>query len=502
MTDTLRSGQSLPVNGTLTSADGRFVLIMQGDGNLVLYRQGGAARWASATDGRPFGRLDMQTDGNFVLYDPAGAPLWSTGTHGHPGAFLILQDDGNLVIYAPNGAALWASGTNIVMRRVPGFLPSRNGFHFSNSFPNTPDFRINVLGQTIAIGNAANGLCGGMTYAARDIFQAAQMPPAGRTSPTGGPLFDFIARRLMDSFELPGGPLKYLGLMNPGLPDHETDASRLGIAPHGRSWIMIRDEWPRIRADLDAGRLVNMALVRIKSLNPGDLGHNHQVLAWGYDLDGNTLDIRLYDPNFPEADNVCLTLNLADPQHTTPVVHNRDAGDVFCFFRTGYTFASPPSFAPVVPPQGASVTVINNTRGDEVVRVFSATDSVMAVALTAGEFTIGAGGRDRWIFPAGVSRVKITANGRPMGFATPGQTITIAQDDRILVINRSARQVVARFYRFNDGVMVFTLPDGDRRVSPHSDLFFTVPAGMMRVKVVLDGNATIQNLGATMTVTT
>ena len=500
MADTLRSGQSLPVNGTLTSADGRFVLIMQGDGNLVMYRQGGAARWASATDGRRFGRLDMQTDGNFVLYDPAGVPLWATGTDGHPGAFLVMQDDGNLVIYAPNGAALWASGTNIAVRRVPGFLPSRNGFHFPNSFPNTPDFRINVLGQTIAIGNAANGLCGGMTYAARDIFQAAQLPPAGSVGPTSGPLFDFIARRLMDSFELPGGPLKYMGLMNPTLPDHETDASRLGIAPHGRSWIMIRDEWPLIRADLDAGRLVNMALVKVKSLNPGDLGINHQVLAWGYDLDGNTLDIRIYDPNCEDKDDVVLTLSLADPQHTTPVKHSRSAEEIFCFFRTGYRFRRPPSFAPVVPAQNAAVTVINNARGDEVVKVFNSNDQVMAVALTAGEFTLVSGGRGRWVFPAGVSRVRITANDRLVALASPGQTVTISQDDRILISNRSARELTVRFYRSTDAVLLFTLPDGDRRASPHSELFFTVPAGLTQVKVVMDGRTSLQSIGATLLV--
>lgn len=41
----------------------------------------------------------MQTDGNFVLYDPYNNPLWSTGTAGMGGAIILLQDDGNLVIY-------------------------------------------------------------------------------------------------------------------------------------------------------------------------------------------------------------------------------------------------------------------------------------------------------------------------------------------------------------------------------------------------------------------
>lgn len=346
MADSLGSGQSLAPGGRLDSQDARSSLVMQTDGNLVLYRQRNVARWSSGTNGRPVRSLDMQTDGNLVIYDPARRPTWASGTNNHPGSVLVLQNDGNLVVYSGSGPsrfALWATGTNIINRRVAGFLPSQNGFHFSNSnFPRVPDYRINVLGQTISLGDASNGLCGGMSYAVRDLFQSRQLPPSITTTPGSGAVFDFIARRLLDSFELPGGPVKYMGFMNPALADHETDFSRAGLAPHGRSWTMLHDEWPRIRAELDAGHLVNLALVQIKSFNPGDLGHNHQVLVWGYDFDNNDVNIRLYDPNFPDDDNVCLSLNVSDPQHSVAVRHNRSADTVNCFFRTGYSFVVPP----------------------------------------------------------------------------------------------------------------------------------------------------------------
>ena len=497
MSDTLTSGQSLPVNGTLNSTDGRFVLVMQGDANLVMYRTGGAARWATGTDGKAFGRLDMQGDGNLVMYDPAGKPLWASGTDGHAGARLVMQTDGNLVIYSPNGTPLWASGTNLVSRRVPGFTPSLNGLHFINSFPNAPDYQIHVGNQTISIGNAANGLCGGMAYAVRDIFQAGQRPPTTTTSPTAGPLFDFIARRLLDSFELPVGPLKYLALMSPALPDHETSMSQAGLAPHGRSWLMVHDEWPRIRAELDAGHLVNLALIQIKSLNPGDLGHNHQVLAWGYDLDGNDVDIRIYDPNCRDNDDVCLSFNAGDAQHTTPVRHNASTETVYCFYRTGYNFVMPPSFIPL-PPNESFVTVVNQTSNSQAIRVFAPNDIAMLVALTAGEFTLQPGCSDRWKFQPDLNQVKVTANSRLLGLANPGQTLTIVQDDRVVIANRTDRQLVARFYRTNDGFMWATLPNGDRRVSPHMDMAFTIPAGMMNVKVVIDGHASTASLGQTI----
>jgi hypothetical protein len=92
-------------------------LVMQPDGNLVLYRnRDGAALWASGTSGHPGAYAVMQPDGNLVVYRPGGRALWATGTNNHPGAYALLQDDGNLVVYRSGGApatggALWATGT-------------------------------------------------------------------------------------------------------------------------------------------------------------------------------------------------------------------------------------------------------------------------------------------------------------------------------------------------------------------------------------------------------
>ena len=101
---------SVPIGGLVTSCDGRFSLVLQEDGNLVLYQIGGIALWHTQTHGQVAGSLEMQGDGNLVLYSPSGAPMWHANTHGNPGAWVQLQDDGNLVI--TNGAvALWHSGT-------------------------------------------------------------------------------------------------------------------------------------------------------------------------------------------------------------------------------------------------------------------------------------------------------------------------------------------------------------------------------------------------------
>jgi hypothetical protein len=107
-------------NASLTSPTGNHVLIMQGDGNLVLYTVTApgvtAAIWASntvtpANHPRERHLAIMQGDGNFVVYRRNGSPLWATGTENNAGAFLAVQDDGNLVVYSAGGSPLWASNT-------------------------------------------------------------------------------------------------------------------------------------------------------------------------------------------------------------------------------------------------------------------------------------------------------------------------------------------------------------------------------------------------------
>jgi hypothetical protein len=92
----------------VNSPDGRFHLVYQADGNLVLYREDWVAVWASNTvnpSASPF--AIFQSDGNLVLYQSNGDAYWNTGTWGNPGARLAVQDDGNVVIYRADGSAAW-----------------------------------------------------------------------------------------------------------------------------------------------------------------------------------------------------------------------------------------------------------------------------------------------------------------------------------------------------------------------------------------------------------
>ncbi|MCA9553857.1 MAG: lectin, partial [Myxococcales bacterium] len=106
----LTANQALAPGASVTSCDGRFVLVHQGDGNVVLY-QGSRALWHTRTNGSATARFVMQGDGNLVLYAPDGRALWNSGTHRYAGARLAVQDDGNVVIYAADGRAVWATNT-------------------------------------------------------------------------------------------------------------------------------------------------------------------------------------------------------------------------------------------------------------------------------------------------------------------------------------------------------------------------------------------------------
>lgn len=226
------------------------------------------------------------------------------------------------------------------------FLPSANGFHFDNSFPAVPDLMFHTPLGDLKIGDAANGLCGGMVYAALDYFNAGLSIPADNNPPSNGDLFNYIVKRLFDSFDLPAGVLKYIALMNPLYPDGQTQIANLGPAVNGRAWVMIRQEWPAIKQKLDTGQACPLGLIRVKSNALGQLGENHQVLTYGYDLKDNHLTLYIYDPNYHNADSITLGLDLYDPQHATPVTYSTGE-PLYCFFHTDYAFSMPPGEAAI-----------------------------------------------------------------------------------------------------------------------------------------------------------
>ncbi len=128
-------GTTMQFNQWAMSPNGLYVLIMQGDGNLVLYQVDGAPPmsnssfqgypiWASQTDyGIPL-VFDVQTDGNLVIYDETDGSnkvMWASNTQNSSPAYLAVQDDGNVVYYDTSGNAFWATNSSVWM---PGIVPT------------------------------------------------------------------------------------------------------------------------------------------------------------------------------------------------------------------------------------------------------------------------------------------------------------------------------------------------------------------------------------------
>jgi hypothetical protein len=214
--------------------------------------------------------------------------------------------------------------------RVPDFLPSTSGLKFANSWPHDPDLTLRLQGQFIfGIGDAANGLCGGMSFVTAD-HHIANVPiwPDAAAPAAESPHFKTIVSRQLESLRWGLLPFRFYSMMA-FRPEVPTFLSRLlGRTPQATA--AIRDEWPKIRAGLDAGNLVNIGLVRASGNDPRKLTSNHQVLAYGYALESPSLRIAIYDPNHPGDDTVELQIEIAPDGRVGKLAQS--TGETLCAF--------------------------------------------------------------------------------------------------------------------------------------------------------------------------
>ncbi len=195
------------------------------------------------------------------------------------------------------------------------FRPSQHGFAFANHWPEgMPIFEIPTPLGRIPVGNARLGLCGGMVFSALDYFLDHRPVPivANRA------IFRYIARRQVESLTLPFGAIRY-------------------YAWQARRELLTRTrtiEWPRIRASIDSGRPATLGLVQVHSRDPRQTIRNHQVLVYGYEESATVLTLRTYDPNYPEDDELVLSVELQGDSGS--VWHSIEGPTIRGFFHTRY----------------------------------------------------------------------------------------------------------------------------------------------------------------------
>jgi lambda family phage minor tail protein L len=100
---------------SLYSANGWYRLTMQTDGNLVITNKANMVTWNSGTYGTAAYVAAFQPDGNLVLYaSDESTPIWYTnhGTYGqYVGYYWLLDNSGELVLLDGNNSPIWRNWT-------------------------------------------------------------------------------------------------------------------------------------------------------------------------------------------------------------------------------------------------------------------------------------------------------------------------------------------------------------------------------------------------------
>src|SRR6478735_9071904 len=147
------------------------------------------------------------------------------------------------------------------MPTMGSFRPSTHALRFANYWPpGTPALSMNTPIGRIAIGDAGNGLCGGFCFTVLDLQQAGRQPPTDAVPPAAGStLVNYLTSRLIASWNIPNGILKYYTWAT--TPDSDTLFGELpGV------WRMtIENKLPKVTQRIDDGQRCTLGLVTVHS---------------------------------------------------------------------------------------------------------------------------------------------------------------------------------------------------------------------------------------------
>lgn len=191
------------------------------------------------------------------------------------------------------------------------FIPSLHGFHFVNSFALTWD----MFGRK---GNGLSwnlGFCGGMCFAALDRLYSNKPVPAIVKPPIeGAQLFNELLQRECASL-FPIHWEKFYELQC--LADS-------GPAPMISLGLMSKLDLPMVKKSIDQGRPKTLGVICVDG-HTGNPTDNHQVLAisYRYDTSSNGLTINIYDPNYPDDDDVYISMDTGLPNNSINISHSK-----------------------------------------------------------------------------------------------------------------------------------------------------------------------------------
>lgn len=207
--------------------------------------------------------------------------------------------------------------TIVASGQIKDFLPSKNGFKFSNYF--------SVDYHSAPFINDADGMCGGMVYAVIDYYKASLSPPDDTQPPTrihNNPLLEYIRQRQKDSV-LQLRTLNYL-LAFRLTPEKEKE--------------MALNTYEIIKTQINQNEPIALGLIRSHEFK--QVKKNHQVSVYGYqeDAEGNVI-LKVYDPKESTNDNVTMSFNKNNFNGIN--CSTKLLGTVYTFFESNYSFCHP-----------------------------------------------------------------------------------------------------------------------------------------------------------------
>lgn len=115
----LTAGQTIPAGSQRVSANKKYRLTMQADGNLRLSGEHDRTLWVSGTAGHPGARAQLRTSGDLAVIDKSNRVLWRSNTGA--ARSVVIENDGIMTLYDRSWRPLWRSvGSTSVL--APGYI--------------------------------------------------------------------------------------------------------------------------------------------------------------------------------------------------------------------------------------------------------------------------------------------------------------------------------------------------------------------------------------------
>ena len=181
------------------------------------------------------------------------------------------------------------------------FRPSEHGFKFGNAFKLDIPIKLPFIEKF----GSSYGLCGGMSLLAADCFvHGVAMPDLKKAPETGTKLYTYILNRQLDTF---GTRFKYLIKFFRWWRMYSTFETQQATLK----------EWTKLKQLIDDGKPTPLGLVYVDE-QTGRLWDNHQVLGYDYkQISSTEIHIHIYDPNYPNRDDVFIKAELDTSQTTS-----------------------------------------------------------------------------------------------------------------------------------------------------------------------------------------